>query len=352
MSFLVAAGISLAASLVVLPPLITMLRRRKLGFAVRSEGPQAHLGKSGTPTMGGISIIVCTVLGYIGAHLALGTGPTASAILIIFLMAGLGIVGAIDDLIKLYMRRSLGLRSSMKLVLQCAIGVPFAIIGMHFANADGIIPISERLSFAQDIGPSIGPVFTVIWILLIVVYTSNAVNLTDGLDGLATCSVAFFAAAYIFIGIWEFNFACRREAVAGCYVTRDPLDVALLAAAILGACLGFLWWNGPPAKIFMGDTGSLALGGAMAGLAITTHTELIAAILAGLNAIITLSVVSQVGYYKLAHKRLFRMAPLQHHFELEGWAETTIVVRFMIIQAVFIGIGIALFISALSPSYY
>src|SRR4051794_13397503 len=174
--------------------------------------------------------------------------------------------------------------------------------------------------------------------------TSNGVNLTDGLDGLATGTSVMVFASYVLIGIWQFGQNCARSAApTNCYEVRDPLDLAVVAACVMGACFGFLWWNASPAKIFMGDTGSLSLGGALAGLAITTRTELLVVILGGLFVIITLSVIIQVGSFKMTGKRVFRMAPLQHHFELVGWNEVTIVIRFWIIAGLFVALGLGLF---------
>jgi phospho-N-acetylmuramoyl-pentapeptide-transferase len=173
--------------------------------------------------------------------------------------------------------------------------------------------------------------------------TSNAVNLTDGLDGLASGAAIMVLAAYVIIGDLQYRNDCTTALFFGCSNVRDPLDAAVVAAAVAGACFGFLWWNAPPAKIFMGDTGSLALGGALAGLAIVTSTELLLLLLGGLFVIITLSVVIQVGSYKLTRKRVFRMAPLQHHFELAGWSETTIVVRFWMIAGMFVVLGLWIF---------
>ena len=173
--------------------------------------------------------------------------------------------------------------------------------------------------------------------------SANAVNLTDGLDGLATGAAGLVLAAYVLIGIWQERNDCTNFLASQCYSVRDPLDLAVVAASVLGACFGFLWWNAPPAKIFMGDTGSLALGGVLAGLAVCTRTQLLLAILGGLFVIITLSVVIQVGSFKLTGKRVFRMAPLQHHFELLGWAETTVVVRFWLICGLFIALGLGMF---------
>ena len=195
----------------------------------------------------------------------------------------------------------------------------------------------------------IGPVLVVAWVIVMVTGTSNAVNLTDGLDGLASGAAIMVLVVYVVIGDWQYRNDCTRGLSSGCYAVRDPRDVAVVAATVAGACLGFLWWNAPPAKIFMGDTGSLALGGALAGLAIVTRTELLLLLLGGLFVIITLSVVIQVGSFKLTGKRVFRMAPLQHHFELAGWAETTIVVRFWLIAGTFAALGLWIFFRGAAP---
>jgi phospho-N-acetylmuramoyl-pentapeptide-transferase len=260
---------------------------------------------------------------------------TASGVLVLFLMTGLGLVGFIDDFIKLFMRRSLGLRSGAKLAGQVVAGAVFAVLVLRFPDSYDLTPASVRLSFLTDFGVSIGPVLFVVWVIVMVTGTSNAVNFTDGLDGLASGPVIMVLAAYVIIGGWQYRSDCIRVLAPGCYDVRDPLDAAVVAAAVAGACFGFLWWNAPPAKIFMDDTGSLALGGALAGLAIVTRTELLLVLLGGLFVIITLSVVIQVGSYKLTRRRVFRMAPLQHHFELAGWAEATIVVRFWLIAGMF-----------------
>jgi phospho-N-acetylmuramoyl-pentapeptide-transferase len=184
----------------------------------------------------------------------------------------------------------------------------------------------------------------VLLLILQVAGWSNAVNLTDGLDGLATGATVLVLAAYALIANWQMRNTCvGLQVTVHCYPVRDPLDMAVVAAAGLGACLGFLWWNAPPARIFMGDTGSLALGGLLAGLAVCTQTMLLLVILGGLFVIITMSVIIQVGFFKMTRRRVFRMAPLQHHFELAGWAETTIVVRFWMIAAFFIALGLGVF---------
>jgi phospho-N-acetylmuramoyl-pentapeptide-transferase len=340
---LLAGAISMVVALLGTRPTISVLRKRKLGQQIRSDGPAAHLGKSGTPTMGGIVIIIASLVGYAFGHWLTNDAMSASGVLVLFLMTGLGLVGFVDDFIKLFMRRSLGLRSGAKLAGQAIVGAIFAILALHFPDGYDLTPASEHISFLSDSTIILGPVLFVLWVILMVTGTSNAVNLTDGLDGLASGAAILTLAAYVIIGIWQLRNDCTVFLASNCYAVRDPQDTAVVAAAVMGACFGFLWWNAPPAKIFMGDTGSLALGGALAGLAIVTRTELLLLLLGGLFVIITLSVAIQVGSYKLTHKRVFRMAPLQHHFELAGWAETTIVVRFWLIAGMFVAVGLGIF---------
>src|SRR5580692_2051978 len=330
-------------------PTITVLRKRKLGQQVRADGPQ-HQGKAGTPTMGGIVIIIASLIGYAAGHWFTGDPMSASGVLVLFLMTGLGTVGFIDDYIKLFMRRSLGLRSGAKLLGQAVVGVIFAVLALHFPDGYDITPASEHLSFIADFGISIGPVLFVIWVLLMVTGTSNGVNLTDGLDGLASGASILVLASYVIIGIWQLRNDCTVGFASACYQVRDPLDAAVVAAAVLGACFGFLWWNAPPAKIWMGDTGSLALGGTLAGLAVVTRTDLLLLILCGLFVIVLMSVVIQVTSYKTRRKRVFKIAPLHHHFEMVGWAESTIVVRFWLIAAMFVALGLGIFYISWFPS--
>ncbi|GLU45976.1 phospho-N-acetylmuramoyl-pentapeptide-transferase [Nocardiopsis ansamitocini] len=340
---LVAAGLSLLVSFVLMPPLIKLLYRFKFGQEIRDDGPEGHKTKQGTPTMGGIVIILGAVSGYFGAHLATMTPPTVSGLLVMFLFVGMGCVGFLDDFIKIYKRRSLGLRSGAKMLGQVIVGVGFAVGVTQFPNNYTYTPGSTHLSLLRDFGPPLAIWLFVIWALILIVATSNAVNLTDGLDGLATGAMILSLVAYVIIGNWQLRQSCINALDPNCYTVRDPLDLAVVAAAALGGCIGFLWYNAPPAKIFMGDTGSLALGGLLVGLAITTRTQLLLLVIGGLFVLITASVIIQVGSFRLTGKRVFRMAPLQHHFELKGWAETTIVIRFWIIQGLFVGAGIALF---------
>jgi phospho-N-acetylmuramoyl-pentapeptide-transferase len=348
-TILLSGAISMIIALIGTKPTITVLRKRKLGQEIRADGPQAHLGKKGTPTMGGIVIIIASLIGYVAGHLLTSDPMSASGVLVLFLMTGLGMVGFVDDFIKLFMRRSLGLRSGAKLAGQAIVGAIFAILALHFPDGYDLTPASAHISFLADFGLAIGPVLFVIWVIIMVTGTSNGVNLTDGLDGLASGAAILVLAAYVIIGNWQLRNDCTTALAPNCYPVRDPLDTAVVAAVVMGACFGFLWWNAPPAKIFMGDTGSLALGGALAGLAITTHTELLLFLLGGLFVIITLSDVIQVTVFKVTRIRtgrgirVFKMAPLQHHFELVGWAETTIVVRFWIIAGICVALGLGIF---------
>jgi phospho-N-acetylmuramoyl-pentapeptide-transferase len=211
----------------------------------------------------------------------------------------------------------------------------------------GQTPAGHAISFIRDMpGWSLPTVVLVLFIWLMIAGASNAVNLTDGLDGLAAGASVMTFGAYTIVNIWQNNQWCERPLVSQvtCYHVRDPLDLAVIAAAITGACFGFLWWNAAPAQIFMGDTGSLALGGAVAGMAILTRTEFLLALLGGLFVIQTLSVILQVGYFKATKgKRLFRMAPLHHHFEMLGWAEITVVIRFWLIAGMFVAAGLGVF---------
>ena len=347
---LIAAVFSLVVALLGTPMFIRFLVRKGYGQFIRDDGPTSHHTKRGTPTMGGAVIIGASVSAYAVAHLVTLTAPTASGLLVLFLMSGLGFVGFLDDYIKISKQRSLGLRSREKLAGQTLVAVIFAILALRFPNDAFRTPASTKISFVRDTGfdlafagTLVGIVLFVIWANLMIAGTSNGVNLTDGLDGLATGASTMVFASYVLIGIWQFNQNCQTNPGLKCYEVRDAHDLAVVAACGMGACFGFLWWNASPAKIFMGDTGSLALGGALAGLAITTRTELLIIILGGLFVMITLSVIIQVASFKATGRRVFRMAPLQHHFELLGWQEVTIVIRFWIISGLFVALGLGLF---------
>ena len=351
-AILSATGISLMVSLLGTPLFIRFLVKRNYGQFVRQDGPTAHFTKRGTPTMGGVVIIGATLLGVSGAMLIAGRWPSATVWLALFLMTGLGVVGFADDFTKIRKQRSLGLTPRAKILSQGLVGVTFAVLALQFPNRNWRTPASTRISFLRDTnwdlafaGVTLGVILFVIWANFLITAWSNAVNLTDGLDGLATGVSLVVFIGYVLVGIWQTNQWCQRFAVAGpnCYEVRDPHDIALVAAAIVGACFGFLWWNASPAKIFMGDTGALALGGALAALSILSRTQLLAAIIGGLFVVIVMSDVIQIGFFKLTRRRVFKMAPLHHHFELSGWGEVTIVIRFWLISGLFTALGMGIF---------
>jgi phospho-N-acetylmuramoyl-pentapeptide-transferase len=304
--------------------------------------------------MGGVAIVGSTVVGYAIAHVIRAIrgegGPNASGLLALFLMVGLGAVGFLDDFIKIRRQRSLGLRARAKFLGQFVVGIVFAILALRYRNHYGLTPASTHLSYVRDIATvGLGSVGFVIIAYLIISATSNAVNLTDGLDGLAAGAAAMIFGAFTLISFLQSRNQCLNHPAAGCYTVRDPLDLAIVAASAMAACFGFLWWNASPAQIFMGDTGSLALGGLMAGMAILTHTELLLMALGGLFAAITVSSIIQTGWFKFTRirtgtgRRVFRMAPLHHHFELGGWEQITIIVRFWIMAGLAVAFGMGLF---------
>ena len=333
---LIAGAVAAVLSFSLTPLYIRFLVKKQYGQFVRDDGPTTHATKRGTPTMGGVMIILATLIGYGMGHLSILRVPSVSGLLALLLMVGLGVLGFMDDYAKIAKKQSLGLSPRAKLVGQGLIGTAFAVLALQFPDRWGHTPASTHISFVRDIpwlnlafaGTAVGIILFAIWSNFLVAAWSNGVNLTDGLDGLASGATIIFAGAYVLISFWQWRQQCGIEEVRSCYAARDPLDLAIVAAAVLGACVGFLWWNTSPARIFMGDTGSLALVGGIIG---------------GLFVIISLSVIIQVTSFQLTRKRVFRMAPLQHHFELKGWNEVTIVVRFWIIAGVFAAFGLGLF---------
>jgi phospho-N-acetylmuramoyl-pentapeptide-transferase len=335
---LLSALVALVVSLVGTPFAIRVFRAQGYGQLIRDDGPEAHHTKRGTPTMGGAVIIGAALLGYLVAHL-ISRQFTASGVLVLFVMAGLGLVGFLDDFIKIRKQRSLGLNSKAKLAGQLLVAVVFGLLAVHYMGND-----ISKVSFIRDTALRLGGIGFVVWAYVMISATSNGVNLTDGLDGLASGSSALVFAAYVVITFWQFGNRCATPVARGaCYLTRDPLDLAIVAAGAMGACIGFLWWNAAPAKIFMGDTGSLSLGGTLACLAMLSRTELLLVILGGLFVVETLSVIVQVAVFKVAKRRVFNMAPVHHHFELAGWPEFTVIVRFWIVAGLAVAFGLGLF---------
>jgi phospho-N-acetylmuramoyl-pentapeptide-transferase len=355
-ALLIAGGIALAFSLFLTPLFIRLFTRLGWGQFIRDDGPQSHHAKRGTPTMGGIIFILGAIIGYFLGHLISGEPITLAGLLVIYLMVGLGIIGFVDDFLKTRNQRSLGLGGWSKVAGQVIVAGGFAALALNFPDQHGLTPASSMISAIRDItwldlavfGTVAGGILFAIWVTLIIVSASNGVNVADGLDGLASGAAIFSISAYIFIGFWQFNQSCLNDldpdVEAQCYNVRDPLDLAIVAAAIAGALIGFLWWNTSPAQVFMGDTGSLGLGGALAALAILSRTELLLVLIGGLFLVVTGSVIVQRVYFKATKgKRIFLMSPLHHHFELKGWAEITVVVRFWLISALFVAVGVGLF---------
>ena len=343
----VAAAVAALVALLGTPVLIRYLARHGYAQAIRVSTPDepypAHEGKRGTPSMGGLAIIVAVVVGYFATHLIMWRPVTPSGLLIIFLMVGLGAVGFADDYLKIFKQRSTGLRARTKLIGQAVVAIAFAVLSVQFPNAEGVTPASTAISFVRDTSIVLPFAVFIIWVWFLITATTNGVNLTDGLDGLATGAAVMSFFAYVLISTWQYRQSCSFGLTSTCYATPNPLDLCIVAAAAAGACFGFLWWNTAPARIFMGDTGSLALGGGIAGLAILSETELLLPLTAGLFLITSLSVIAQVGSFKLTGRRVLRMAPLHHHFEVLGWPEIQIVVRFWIIQALCVGVALVLF---------
>lgn len=347
---LIAVGISLMVSILLTPTLIRLFNRQGFGQEIREDGPPSHRTKRGTPSMGGVAILAGIWAGYFGTHLVGlvldGMGPSASGLLVLGLATALGIVGFLNDLIKIRRSRNLGLNKTAKTVGQIVAALLFGVLVLRFANPEGLTPGSSALSYVREISTvALPPLLFVLFVLVLVSAWSNAVNLTDGLDGLAAGSMAMVSSAYVLITFWQYRNSCATAPGLGCYNVRDPLDLALIAAATAGACTGFLWWNAAPAKIFMGDTGSLALGGIIAGLSITSRTEVLAVVLGALFVAEVTSVVIQIVAFRSTGRRVFRMAPFHHHFELVGWAETTVIIRFWLLTAIACGLGLALFYS-------
>jgi phospho-N-acetylmuramoyl-pentapeptide-transferase len=341
---LIAGAFALVFALFGTRVLIRILAGKGYGQIIRDDGPSSHHIKRGTPTMGGIIFILAAVFGYLVAHLVTGNSVTESAVLVIGLVVALGFIGFLDDWLKVSRQNSRGLPGRYKLLGQAIVAAVFGYMGLQFVDSDSLAPISQYLSGVRETTIYLGSGLAIVWIVIMVMSASNGVNLADGLDGLATGASIMTFLAFVLIGVWEFGQSCALNDAAGCYAVRDPLDLAVLAAAFAGGCTGFLWWNTAPAKIFMGDTGSLALGGAIAGLAATLRVELLLIPLGGLFVIITLSVLIQTVYFKISGgKRVFKMAPLHHHFELVGWEQITIVIRFWIIAGLSVAVGLGLF---------
>ncbi|MEX0869504.1 MAG: phospho-N-acetylmuramoyl-pentapeptide-transferase [Nitriliruptoraceae bacterium] len=330
-AILIAGTIAFMVGLAGTPVAIAYFRQRGFGQPIRDEGPQSHQAKAGTPTMGGAVIVLGTVLAFIIGHLG-SARLTTTGVLVVGTFVAMAAVGFADDLIKLRMRRNLGLNKATKFLGQAIIAGLFAFLGPNIAG------IPQNISLVGDFAIDVPPWMFFVWMFLLLTGFSNAVNLTDGLDGLAAGSGALVFGAYTLIGFWQF-----RNAAAYPLDASGALDIAIVAGAAMTACAGFLWHNAPPARIFMGDTGSLALGGLLAAVAVATNTQLLLVLLGGLFVIETVSVIAQVAVFRTTGRRVLRMAPIHHHFELLGWQEITIIVRFWIIAGIGIALGLGVF---------
>jgi phospho-N-acetylmuramoyl-pentapeptide-transferase len=330
-AILISGIVALLVALTGTPLVIDYFKEHGFGQPIREEGPHTHHSKAGTPTMGGTAIVIAAVLAYLVAHFG-PTEFTSAGALVIGTFVGMAVVGFADDFIKLRMQRNLGLNKTTKFLGQAIIAAVFAFVGPRVAG------LPQNISLVGSIEWEVPAWIFFVWVFLMLVGASNAVNLTDGLDGLAAGSAALVFGAYTLIAFWQFRNPFGYPLGSG-----EALDVAIIVAAVTAACAGFLWHNAPPAKIFMGDTGSLALGGLLAAVAIATNTQILLVLIGGLFVIETLSVILQVAVFRTTGNRLLRMAPLHHHFELVGWQETTIIVRFWIIAALGISVGLGVF---------
>jgi phospho-N-acetylmuramoyl-pentapeptide-transferase len=340
---LMAAAVALVIGLIGTPIAIRLFRARGLGQIIQVDLPDSHQTKRGTPTMGGVVMVVGAVFGYLVVHNRITNVQFSRAgIMVVVTMFGLGVVGFLDDWLKIRNHRSLGLTKTAKFTGQAVCAVGLALGAWYWAGA------WRGLSFIRPIGGTeLALILFCIWVFIIVSGASNGVNLTDGMDGLASGSTILVMSAYVVIAFWQFRHSCDQIPLnsVGCYrIDRaDAVDLAVAASAMMGACSGFLWWNAPPARIFMGDTGSLALGGMLAALALFTDTQFLLFVLGGLYVIETLSVILQVASFRLLHRRVFRIAPLHLHFEMQDWPETTVIVRFWILAGLAVAFGLGLF---------
>lgn len=337
-ALLISAAGALLLSILVTPVAIKVLRERSIGQFIQQE-VEGHAHKHGTPTMGGVVIVGSVVVAYVLAHVRLwtaGQGFTfevatfgGGGLLAMLALVGMAVIGFLDDFAKHSQKRSLGLKARWKYAGQLLVAGSFAI----GAEALGV---STQLSFTRPMQFDLG-VFFVVWVLFLLTGAANGANLADGMDGLAAGSAALMFGAYTIIAFWQ----SRNPEI---YLSASsPRELAIISAGMLGALSGFLWWNAPPSKIFMGDVGSNAIGGLLAAIALLSNTTLLLAVIAGLYVAETLSVILQVVVFRYTRTRLFRMAPFHHHFELLGWPETTVVIRFWILAGIGVSLGLGFF---------
>ncbi|HEX2851198.1 MAG TPA: phospho-N-acetylmuramoyl-pentapeptide-transferase [Acidimicrobiales bacterium] len=331
-ALLLAGGVSMFVALVGTPILIRWLQANGIGQQIREDGPQGHITKAGTPTMGGLMIVAAAGSGYLVGHMR-GQIFTWGGIAVMVATVGTALVGLLDDWISVRRERSLGLNKRAKIAGQLGVALVFCYLALHFAHVKTNVSFTRwnSLPFA-----ALPPWLWVVWAVLIIVAMSNAVNLSDGLDGLAGGSSTFAFSAFVIIGFWQFRHP-------DLYSVPQALDLALVAIALMGGCVGFLWWNAAPARIIMGDTGALGIGAGIAALGLEMNLHLLLPMITGLFVLITLSDVIQIFSFRVFHRRVFRMAPLHHHFELLGWPETTVVIRFWILAGLCTAVAVGVF---------
>jgi len=330
MTRVLAAGIIAGViSLLAGPRFIDFLRRKELGQQIREEGPERHVAKQGTPTAGGILILIAAALAFFALSKYKLTGLT-----VLFVTLGCGAIGFLDDFIKFTHKRSLGLSGRWKLLLLACVAAGTG----YLAHRAGLHNLTDVLIPGTGYRLPLGP-FWYVFIFLVIAGASNGVNLTDGLDGLAAGTAIISLFTWTTMAVLTYIRSSKTPSF------RDPnkLDLAIAGAALIGAGVGFLWYNAFPAEVFMGDTGSMALGGGMAGFAIMMKAEVLLLFIGGIYVIEAVSVIIQVFTFKFLNRRLFLMTPIHHHFEMKAWSETKIMVRFWILAGIFCAVGFGLF---------
>ena len=335
LSLMEAGGVSFLLALFTTPLLIRYLRARNVGQRIREDGPQTHLVKEGTPTMGGVVIVGAAIFGYLVGHIGTSVAFSRAGILVVCVTLASSLVGFTDDIISIRNARNLGLNKRAKFMAQMVISITFAVLAVEWVKT------STTLSFTRFNFPGweLGAIGWGVLAVFILVASSNAVNLTDGLDGLAAGSSTFCFGVLAIIGYWQF----RHSFTQNLYHLPSALDLALVAVALVGGCLGFLWWNAAPAKIIMGDTGSLAIGTGLAALCALMNLDILLIVIGGLFVVETASVILQVFSFRVLGRRIFKMAPIHHHFELKGWPETTVIIRFWILAGLLAALGLGIF---------
>ena len=332
LSLMESGGVGFLCALLLTPLWMRFLSARSLGQQIREDGPSTHQHKAGTPTMGGVIIVLAAVLGYVMGHVGTSINFTRAGVLAVLVIVASGLLGFVDDYLAIRNERNLGLNKRGKFVGQLVIAGVFAVLALSWVHT------STDLSFTRLSLPG-WDLTAAGWFLLaafVIIATSNAVNLTDGLDGLAAGSATFCFGVLAIIGYWQF----RHFAI---YRLHSSLYLALVAVGLVGACLGFLWWNAAPARIIMGDTGSLSIGTGLGALCLLMNLDLLLVVIGGLFVAETASVILQVLSFRLFGRRVFRMAPFHHHFELRGWPETTVLIRFWILAGLLAMLGLGIF---------